>query len=143
MLASQAKQAPREVVGSVREAASHEQYRDNPVLVTMKVLEAAGMLTEKLPTRAEIAYMLDTHARGRGAVTRSVRLISDWAIEQLGIERVQILTHPENRASIAVAEPPPSRESASYGPSVRRRVGARTVWSYHARRQPPRATATG
>ena len=38
-----------DVVGSVREAASHKQYRDNPVLVTMKVLEAAGMLAESLP----------------------------------------------------------------------------------------------
>jgi hypothetical protein len=38
-----------DVVGSVREAASHKQYRDNPILVTMKVLEAAGMLTQALP----------------------------------------------------------------------------------------------
>jgi hypothetical protein len=38
-----------DVVGSVREAASHKQYRDNPVLVTMKVLEAAGMLRQALP----------------------------------------------------------------------------------------------
>jgi len=38
-----------DVVGSVREAASHKQYRDNPVLVTIKVLEAAGMLTHTLP----------------------------------------------------------------------------------------------
>jgi hypothetical protein len=38
-----------DVVGSVREAASHKQYRDNQVLVTIKVLEAAGMLTQPLP----------------------------------------------------------------------------------------------
>jgi len=38
-----------DVVGSVREAASHKQYRDNQVLVTIKVLEAAGMLTRPLP----------------------------------------------------------------------------------------------
>jgi hypothetical protein len=38
-----------DVVGRVREAASHKQYRDNPVLVTMKVLEAAGMLIHTLP----------------------------------------------------------------------------------------------
>jgi hypothetical protein len=34
-----------EVVGAVREAAEHKQYRDDPVLVTMKVLAAARMLT--------------------------------------------------------------------------------------------------
>jgi hypothetical protein len=38
-----------EVVDRVREAASHKQYRDNAVLVTMKVLEAAGLLNLKLP----------------------------------------------------------------------------------------------
>ena len=38
-----------EVVDSVREAASHKQYRDNAVLVTMKVLEAAGILDLQLP----------------------------------------------------------------------------------------------
>jgi hypothetical protein len=38
-----------EVVGRVRAAASHKQYRDNPVLVTMKVLDAAGMLTQAVP----------------------------------------------------------------------------------------------
>ncbi len=38
-----------EVVGKVRAAAAHKQYRDNPVLVTMKVLEAAGLLNRDLP----------------------------------------------------------------------------------------------
>ena len=31
------------------QAAASTQYRDNSVLVTMKVLEAAGLLTLKLP----------------------------------------------------------------------------------------------
>ena len=35
-----------EVVGAVREAAEHKQYRDDPVLVTMKVLAAARMLSD-------------------------------------------------------------------------------------------------
>lgn len=38
-----------EVVDQVREAASHKQYRDNAVLVTMKVLEGAGLLKLQLP----------------------------------------------------------------------------------------------
>lgn len=37
--------ALNDLVGKVRAAASHTQCRDNPVLVTMKVLKAAGMLT--------------------------------------------------------------------------------------------------
>ena len=41
-----------DVVGQVRAAASHKQYRDNPVLVTMKVLDAAGMLVDVMPDRS-------------------------------------------------------------------------------------------
>jgi hypothetical protein len=39
----------RDVVDRVRHAASKKQYRDSAVLVTMKVLEAAGLLTLELP----------------------------------------------------------------------------------------------
>jgi hypothetical protein len=38
-----------DVVSKVRRAAAHRQYRDNAVLVTMKVLEAADLLSLKLP----------------------------------------------------------------------------------------------
>jgi hypothetical protein len=37
-----------EVVGAVRQAAARTEYRDNPVLVTMKVLAAADLLTEPM-----------------------------------------------------------------------------------------------
>lgn len=38
-----------EVVAQVRKAASKKQYRDNPVLVSMKVLQTAGLLDVDLP----------------------------------------------------------------------------------------------
>jgi hypothetical protein len=38
-----------DVIAAVRTAASSKQYRDNQILVTMKVLEAAGVLTLTLP----------------------------------------------------------------------------------------------
>jgi hypothetical protein len=38
----------REVIGEVRQAAVRTEYRDNPVLVTMKVVAAAGMLPEPI-----------------------------------------------------------------------------------------------
>ena len=38
-----------DVVEQVQEAASHTQYHDNAVLVTMNVLEAAGKLRVTLP----------------------------------------------------------------------------------------------
>jgi hypothetical protein len=35
----------QEVVARVRQAAAHKQYRDNPIIVAMKVLLAAGLLS--------------------------------------------------------------------------------------------------
>lgn len=64
------------------------------------------------PKHAEVGYMLGVHARGRGVMTRAVKLVSRWAIEQLGVKRVQILAHPENRASIGVAERAGFRQDA-------------------------------
>jgi RimJ/RimL family protein N-acetyltransferase len=53
---------------------------------------------------AEISYFLRRSARGRGLATRAVRLLSAWAFEQLGIERLELRTHLENEASQKVAE---------------------------------------
>jgi len=42
-----------EVVSKVRAVAAHKQYRDNPVLATIKVLEAAGELRDGLPGESD------------------------------------------------------------------------------------------
>jgi RimJ/RimL family protein N-acetyltransferase len=57
-------------------------------------------LAENDPHQAEVAYMLAEAARGRGVMTRAVRLLSRWAIEELGVAQVEIFAHPENLASI-------------------------------------------
>jgi RimJ/RimL family protein N-acetyltransferase len=43
-------------------------------------------------------------ARGRGVATRAVRLLSDWAVRELGLTRVEILVHEDNAPSLRVAE---------------------------------------
>jgi RimJ/RimL family protein N-acetyltransferase len=53
---------------------------------------------------AEVSYFLRASARGRGLATRGVRLVSRWAFEELGIERIELRAHPDNDASIKVAE---------------------------------------
>jgi RimJ/RimL family protein N-acetyltransferase len=53
---------------------------------------------------AEIGYWLAREARGRGAMTRALRLISRWAFEEVRIERLYLRADPDNRASCAVAE---------------------------------------
>jgi RimJ/RimL family protein N-acetyltransferase len=55
------------------------------------------------PAIAEVAYMLGAHARGRGVMTAAVRLLCGHAFDQLGVRRVELLHHPDNRSSAAVA----------------------------------------
>ena len=54
--------------------------------------------------RGSVGYWLLPEARGRGFATRSVRLISNWAFEELGIARLQLLTDVTNVDSQGVAE---------------------------------------
>ncbi|MBN6039832.1 GNAT family N-acetyltransferase [Amycolatopsis sp. 195334CR] len=52
---------------------------------------------------AEAGCWLEPAAAGRGLVTRAVRVIIDWAIEDRGIHRVEWRVASANEASIAVA----------------------------------------
>lgn len=52
---------------------------------------------------AEAGCWLEPAAVGRGLVTRAVRVIIDWAIEERGIHRVEWQVAAANEASIAVA----------------------------------------
>lgn len=52
---------------------------------------------------AEIGYWLAPEARGRGAATRAVRLLSRWVLTERDVARLQLHTDPENTASQAVA----------------------------------------
>jgi RimJ/RimL family protein N-acetyltransferase len=56
------------------------------------------------PTLGEVGYWLRREARGHGVATIAVRLVSDWAFEELGIRRLNLMTAPENMASQRVAE---------------------------------------
>ena len=51
-----------------------------------------------------MGYWLLPEGRGRGYATRSVRLLSEWALSSLGIARLQLWTEPDNVASQRVAE---------------------------------------
>ncbi|WP_232665534.1 GNAT family N-acetyltransferase [Pseudonocardia sp. TRM90224] len=52
---------------------------------------------------AEAGCWLEPAAVGRGLVTRAVRVMIDWAVEERGIHRVEWLVAAGNAASIAVA----------------------------------------
>jgi RimJ/RimL family protein N-acetyltransferase len=54
--------------------------------------------------RGEVGYWLLPEARGKGLATSSVRLISRWALRELQLARLSLLTEPSNERSQRVAE---------------------------------------
>ena len=54
--------------------------------------------------RGEIGYWTAAAARGRGATTRAVVLVRDWAVAELGLTELEILAHRDNPPSQRVAE---------------------------------------
>jgi RimJ/RimL family protein N-acetyltransferase len=53
--------------------------------------------------RGEVGYWLAAGARGRGIATRALRLALRWMFEDLGLERAQLVTTPDNAGSLGVA----------------------------------------
>jgi RimJ/RimL family protein N-acetyltransferase len=54
--------------------------------------------------RAAIGYWPAPYARGRGVVTHAVRLIAQWAFDDVRVERLELTCGPDNLASQSVAE---------------------------------------
>ena len=53
---------------------------------------------------AEMGYWIAREARRQGFALAAARLVVRWAFEEIGIERLEILTYPGNAASQALAE---------------------------------------
>jgi ribosomal-protein-alanine N-acetyltransferase len=49
-------------------------------------------------------YWIRKDARGRGFIPAALRLLCRWAVDELGLERLQLMTLPGNTASERVAE---------------------------------------
>ena len=73
-------------------------------VATDRLLGSIGLLrlTEEREV-AEIGYWVAREARRQGVATRAVRLVSRWAVLDLGISRLELMTRPENVASQGVA----------------------------------------
>jgi RimJ/RimL family protein N-acetyltransferase len=52
---------------------------------------------------AEAGYVVAAWARRRGVGTRALLLLSRWTLSQLGMERVEVLVHPDNEPSRRLA----------------------------------------
>jgi RimJ/RimL family protein N-acetyltransferase len=82
----------------------------NAVFVIAPAGTGAGLGTIALhftaadPALAGVGYWLCRHARGQGTATAALRLVTRWAFGELGIERLHLITAPENLPSQRVAE---------------------------------------
>jgi RimJ/RimL family protein N-acetyltransferase len=81
----------------------------------------------------EIGYWIRADARGRGATTRALVLLSRAALDREGVERVQLRADVENASSRKVAEKAGFRlegvlRSAHWNP----RLGRRQDWAMYS-----------
>jgi RimJ/RimL family protein N-acetyltransferase len=84
------------------------------------------------PGHGEIGYWVAAEARGRGIATRAVRLLAEWAREELGLTKIDVLPHKENAPSRRVAEKAGFRDTGELVGSPRagseEPIYARYVW---------------
>jgi len=73
-------------------------------LVWINVREADRMI-------GWVGYWLLPAARGRGLATGAVRVVSRWALREMGLTRLRLTTEPENERSRRVAERSGFRET--------------------------------
>ena len=81
-------------------------------------------------SRATLGYWVVREARGRGVASRALRLVSRWALRELGLARVQLLVEPDNAASIRVAENAGFRREALLRSYIELKGRRRDVYLY-------------
>lgn len=67
------------------------------------VVGSIGMRMNESRT-GHIGYWCAPEARGREVTTRALRVLCRYALDELGLERLELITDPENNASQRVAE---------------------------------------
>jgi RimJ/RimL family protein N-acetyltransferase len=89
-------------------ASAGRAIREGTRLPLAIVDAASGQLVGAIELRpgevGSIGYWISPAARRRGYATSALRLFSRWALEQGGVERLELTTHPGNVASQRVAE---------------------------------------
>ena len=65
---------------------------------------AALVTLDQEGRQAEAGYIVAPQARGRGIAGRALQLLTDWALQELELERVELRITADNEPSIKVAE---------------------------------------
>jgi RimJ/RimL family protein N-acetyltransferase len=82
---------------------ANEPGQQFAITVNGEVAGSIGMRTNDSGT-GHIGYWCAPGARGRGTVTRALRVLCRYGFDELGLERLELVTDPDNRASQRVAE---------------------------------------
>jgi len=69
-----------------------------------RVVGGIGMGVNAHEYRARLGYWMAAEARGRGTCTQALRLLCRHALDDRGLQRVDLITDPDNHASQRVAE---------------------------------------
>jgi RimJ/RimL family protein N-acetyltransferase len=69
-----------------------------------RLVGSIDMSVDEGARTGHIGYWCARRARGRGITTHALRLLCRHAFEELGLERLELITDPENLASHRVAE---------------------------------------
>jgi RimJ/RimL family protein N-acetyltransferase len=81
----------------------HEAFWVIADLDTDEVLGAISISVREELESGEIGYWTGHWARGRGVMVAAVRLVRDWALDDLGLLRIEITAYADNVASQRVA----------------------------------------
>lgn len=109
--------------------------------INLAILDAAG--TELLGSlslriaswpdlRGQLGYLVGAHARGRGVAPRAIRIVSAWGFRTLGLERIEILVHPENEPSQRAAEKAGFKREGILRSYTRVKAERFDMWSFSA-----------
>jgi len=71
---------------------------------TGEVLGSIDLRLNSHGYRGHVGYWVAAPARGGGVCTRALRVLSRWALEDLDLQRLELITDPANLASQRVAE---------------------------------------
>lgn len=100
---------------------------------TGEVLGSVGVRFSDEGDVGEIGYWLRASARGRGAMTRAVRLVCAWAFARRDVVRLQLRADVENAASRRVAELAGfSQEGVLRSAHWNARLGRRQDWAVYS-----------
>lgn len=69
-----------------------------------RVVGGIGMGLNSQEYRATMGYWIAASERGRGICTRALRLLSRYALDALELQRLELITDPDNVASQRVAQ---------------------------------------